>query len=74
MNVLGTNWKTNVGAVGVILSTVGTILAQVANGTFVFDATTIGGLSLIASIVWGFFASKDNNVTGGTVKQSSIPG
>lgn len=63
------NWKTTAGAAGLALGTVATVLTSIANGTFVFDATTISAMIAAASAVWGLVAAKDSRVTGGTIKQ-----
>lgn len=68
-NILGTSWKTNLGAIGTALAVIATIITQISNGTFVFDSTTISSLVAAASMIFGLFSAKDNNVTGGTVRQ-----
>lgn len=63
------NWKTNLGAAGLALGTIGAIATAVSNGTFSIDAQTISEIVAAASTVWGLLAAKDSNVTGGTVRQ-----
>lgn len=71
MAILGTNWKTNLGAVGVLLGSVGAVATGVADGTFHLDGETISGIVGAISAVWALFSAKDFNVTGGTVQQNN---
>lgn len=41
MSVLGTNWKTNLGAIGIALGVASTVLTQVSEGTFTLDSGMI---------------------------------
>lgn len=71
--MLGTNWRTNLGAIGVALGTVATIISSVANGSFVLNTETISALVTAVSAVWGLFAAKDKQVTGGSIVQYPTP-
>lgn len=58
------NWKTTLAGIGMILSGAGTLINDFQAGTGINMAAItniIGGI--------GFLCAKDQNVTGGTVKQ-----
>lgn len=69
MPILGANWKTTVGGIGTLLGAIGAIATQVSTGTFTLDTATISTIVMALGTVWTAFSAKDNNVTGGTVKQ-----
>lgn len=65
--MFGANWKTTAAGLATILTAAGHLLTNVVAGDFSTFATD--GILIISGLT-GLFA-KDNNVTGGTVKQPS---
>lgn len=71
MGILGTNWRTNSAAVLTSVGTIITIGAAALNGNLHLDTETVAAVGTALSVIWGFFAAKDSNVTGGTVSQTN---
>ncbi len=67
MPFIFTNWKTSLAGAGIILTGLGTVATQVSSGAFDLNSLATLIPALLGGL--GLLASKDGNVTGGTVKQ-----
>ncbi len=64
---LGTNWKTNAGAVAAVMTAVAAALTAYQNGTLDSGLVLVAITALVNA--WIGFSAKDANVTGGTKQQ-----
>lgn len=68
------NWKTTLGSIMTAISLVPAALAQLEITQLPENLQKTGLICAFISFIWTGLKTKDNNVTGGTVKQSIIGG